>query len=274
MKINTRNFFLLLIVVFLIGCDFVDTEPVRKRRSRGGLSGAAKKASDDYSGERVVEEEYKREKKNHHRHHNDCDEDEENETTTSTVDTSLPIESIFIKPYYSNGIMTLNSQTDYMKFGLDFGMNMEKNSVAFDIGMGPVNLLSSNKLTDGFKKDMFKIDLNIGMRKPFTSDHTFLGGHFLFGGGLSILSYRFKNSLKVEDYEGDLETINSDFLTGINIYTGLGGLIFNPEKTKISLDIQAGVILWNETTFQDFENDVFDPSAYLLFKFGPLFEFD
>ena len=268
-------FLLISIIIFLlIGCDYVDAEPTRKRRSRGSLSNAARKASDDYTGERVVEEEYKRDKKKHLRHNRDCDNEEENIDADSNVDTEISAESFFVKPYVTNGVMTLNSQTDYMKFGLDFGANLDDCSVVFDIGMGPVNLLSSNKLTSGFKKDMFKLDLNIGMSKPFTSNHTFFGGHFLFGGGLSILSYRFKNSLKVEDFEGDTEKITSDFITGVNIYTGLGGLIFNPEKAKLSLDILAGVILWSDTTFQDFDNDVFDPSAYLMLKLGFLFEIE
>lgn len=259
-----RNLFLLLIVVTLIGCDFVETEPVRKRRSRGSLSGAAEKASDDYSEERIVKEKYVVD------HVIDCNTASiMTYSDTSSVKSIEKAEAIYIKPYYTSGVINLRSGTDIMQFGLDIGGTYSENkSIGCDLGIGQLSLLSGHKLSKGFKKDMLLMNASLKYSKAYTPEYTFLGAHYTIGIGPSLLYYKFRNSI----YDDDGDKISSDFVTGVNIFFGLGGLVFNPENIKITADFVGGIHLWNDTTFQDFENDVFKPSPYILFKLGLQFE--
>ena len=84
----------------------------------------------------------------------------------------------------------------------------------------------------------------------------------MLGCALDYMYWEYKNAL-VDQYD---DVIKSDCLGGVELYTGIVFNLINPYKVKLGIGISPGAILWEGTTSEGFDNDLFDPFIYLKLK--------
>ncbi len=91
-----------------------------------------------------------------------------------------------------------------------------------------------------------------GNYKFFTTPrHTFLGQYFVLGLAYNHLFWSYENPIQVGN-----STIRNDNTGAVELSAGIGLHLVQHKKLQIGAEILPGVLLWNNTTYHDFENDV------------------
>jgi len=257
-----RKIFVYLIVLILVGC----AGGGQLRKHRGKLSDGMQKAAEEEEKDRKVHTEYSWEYDNEDEpeifimHHEKADD--ENDITIQDV-----FERTRFVTRFSSGLK--KSSDFYGSHDLSFGFSGEivkRNfwSIFAEVEHSPIQ--STSDLNESLQNGVTILKAGVQWDIHTTGDHTFLGNYFLFGGNIDFMTWEYRNPLIAWDDYGNEEEITSDWLQGMELYTGIGFTILNPYEFQVGLEIVPGIILWGWSTYEGFENDVFDPFPYLKLR--------
>lgn len=279
------------ITAFVPGCA--------STRSRGNLSEAMEKASDEHEGSRKVENrEDKEEDENDDSSvlysiiwdlifHSSEEDDEpmvvEVESDTDPGLVQVEEEGPFIieeAPFSFPKAITLSYAPGFI------GDRRLQNSHRFSIGLvgqtqeafqyvlyGQFQKMSvrpGSSLYQSIESSPFSLGLGIDLRF-LSHQNTGLQPYFALGFQMDALFWNYRNSIYADSYDEygnytGVEKISSDGVMGFDLHTGLGLNLNNRDHAAIGLEITPGMKFWWIESFEGFENDVFNPTYYLNFN--------
>ena len=110
----------------------------------------------------------------------------------------------------------------------------------------------------------------------FTPPYTLMGYHVYAGISREYMYWKYRNAVIIEDTNGDelfyQDEIKWDLLGGFNLYTGTGLNLLQTSDIDLGVFITPGIIVWDPTTLNKFDNDVFKPFLYI--KLGLMIGFN
>ena len=269
-RLNIKILFLLIFgLIFLINCSSLS-----RHNRRGKLSDAMEKASDENTGSRKTETEFKPD------YENNIIYDDRNYTHKKEI---KPPFIAFPAPDAPNNFLWISAKggTGIQRSNDFFGLNhlsistggycARQSLLQISAGIGWSPLQKTSKLNQSIKNGITLLNIGLEYKKFTTPHYTFLGQYFLFGMNYNVMYWRYKNPIKADvyDYWGNVlytEYIRSDWLSGIELFTGIGFNIVQTHNTHLGFEITPGIILWGFHTYEGFDNDVFDPFLYVKFK--------
>jgi hypothetical protein len=175
-------------------------------------------------------------------------------------------EYLFWRINFVSGI--LHSSDFYGNYQLGLGLTgfMSENwTFGIDFDHGYSNVQETSELSHSLKNGISLTDLSFSFNKHLSGSHTFMSPYYGFGAGFSLMTWRYKNALIAIEENGETDTIHSDGLFGLDLFISGGTKTFQRFPFNLSLETNAGIKLWFAQTYQDFENDLFDPTPYLNF---------
>jgi hypothetical protein len=224
---------------------------------RGQLSDAMEKASDEYEGEREVETE------------DDWEEDEPEVETVIVEDYSSasltgqssgpPADSLNLisgTVFSISGGPGLLSGEDYYGYhhvNLGYGFCSKQHHILqLNLGYMWVPVSTTGTLHRSLDNGLLLLQAGGEIKYFMTPYYTFLGQYFIGGLAVHYMFWSYKNTIFA-----DGESINSDSMSGFELYTGVGINLMQTQNFQLGGECLPGVIFWNNTTNRGFENDVF-----------------
>ena len=279
--------FILLLSFFallFVGCS--SSESAR----RGRLSDAMEASSDDHKGEREVDAEFREPEEEPDRGMVSCTTYETHDTTsgnyqgpliaenqslesedTSEESNELKVNEFSIGAFAGSGVLSSNDFYGITSFGLNAGLHIDEYVAEsyFSYSHSPVQ--QTSKLARSLDKGIALLEVGVQVRIPTTPGFTFIGHYFLAGFGVNMMLWDYKNSFKAPRYEENgaitgYDDIASDGLNGINLFVGMGIDLTQTLPVHFIAEIIPGVILWNDSTREGFDNDIFSPFTYIQFR--------
>ena len=255
-------FMIILCFLFLQGC----CSSFLSGGHRGSLSDAMEKASDDYEGDREVETE------------DDWAEDEhEFETVVSEDVTSSSLTGqtsasqadslnrIHGRVFTISGGPGLLSGEDYYGYhhvNLGFGICSKEHHIAqLYIGYMSVPVSTTGALHRSLDNGVLLLQAGGEIKYFMTPQYTFMGQYFIGGLAFHYMLWTYKNTIYA-----DGESINSDSVTGFELYAGAGVNLMQTRYFQMGGECLPGVILWNNETSRGFKNDVFGTFWHVKFR--------
>ncbi len=255
----------------LVGCSS------SSNTSRGPLSDAMSKASDDNKGPRTVTT-------------------PSNDSTSSdastivsilkflTVDTtasirlnrdsslSLTIMRSALTPtggdrYFfglgvGTGVFSAGAASGYGDMTVIIGKELDEHSdCIISIGAGYVAVPAQSKLRASIKNGLDAGAVGVQIRYYPTRSIAATNPYIILGGSLSFLGWSYANPIQSGD-----STIERDDLFGFQLDLGAGMSIYEGEKVGIALEALPGAIFWGNKTGNGFDNDVFGTSLFCKFR--------
>lgn len=256
---NRFILYLFCTLVFLGSCGF------GSHASRGKLSDAMEKASDDNEGDRTVETDPEEE---------DDFFVEETPLYYATDDSS--------KSAYSLQIDNSEDGTSSF-FGISGGSGLISgdfrsiNNVNIRFGFGQARLYgliyggaywapitAESKTGRSIESPMRMLKVGFEVHFYTTPEWTFIGNRLIGGFNIGIAQWSYSNDIRT-DSDGFTESISGDMITQFELYIGTGINIAQTKYFNIGFYVLPGVLLFDDQTNEGFENDYFDPEAFLRF---------
>jgi hypothetical protein len=281
---------LLLVVLFVLlvtGCATTSGG-----RSRGSLSNAMDKASDENEGDRTVQTTYNDDDDDSSSwlfdllfgSNGEVDDEEDavppqpasrtynhNAAEASTAKPAEPAE-FFLQMSMGSGPMYNQDLYGHMHFNIGFGSVYSANrEVVFTGQFSHSNVQQTSQLSHSLSGGLDFFGFDFTLRNYTTKEYTFIGHYLMYGGGVSWIHWNYKNPIYATNGL-TTEKITSDYLGGINAFVGTGFQLFQTAPVRCNLEVVPGIYFWGLQTAEDFDNDIFDPMPYLnlrlSFNFG------
>ncbi len=90
-----------------------------------------------------------------------------------------------------------------------------------------------------------------------TSDHTLMGIYLLGGIRWGLMSWSYTNGIEIPNEDGGIDTISSDMVEMWTYFAGLGISLLQTKVVHLGACATAGFRASKDTTFEDFDNNVF-----------------
>ncbi|HUU44271.1 MAG TPA: hypothetical protein VM118_00950 [Acidobacteriota bacterium] len=123
-----------------------------------------------------------------------------------------------------------------------------------------VPIQKTSYLSKSLEDGVALLQLGAAVKFFTTPQHTFMGQYFVAGLNWTYMGWDYKNPISVGD-----ETIETDWLKGLDLYVGLGWNLIQADPFRLGLEATPGLIFWTGTTSEGFDNDVFDTFYYVRF---------
>lgn len=288
-----KPFALLLCVIsfFYFGCS--STESTRK----GKLSDAVEASSDDHQGERKVDAAYREPNEEENEDippetNKEPEASENGDSLYTTKSEQKYFTTTKAESYDSLAVNELQNEAgEKFSIGLFAGTGLLSSSDFYGLTSGGLNLVlpiegflselylsgsyspiqETSKLSRSLDEGVSLLEIGVQVRFPTTPEFTFIGHYFFFGFGGSMMLWSYKNPFLAPTYDangnrtGD-ETIFSDGLNGINLFVGTGIDLTQTLPFHFIAEITPGIILWNNSTHEGFDNNIFSPFVYFQFR--------
>ncbi len=291
---KTRLNYLQLLIMLISSITFIHCSTA-SHTSRGSLSEAMEKASDEHEGDRAIEteadvydqyleDEYNdfqetrnfannEERKNEIKHtpnppsppqHFDPEEDKEYNTG-------------YLGLKIGSGLLNSGDYTGIQNVNLYIAGHINKKTllkIYLEYAWSPVS--HTNQYAYSIKNSVRIISAGIEVKAYTTPPHTFMGLNMFLGVSFKNFMYwKYKNPIIIEETINggyiDRDRITWDILSGNELYIGIGVNIAQFYDVNLGGYISPGLIFWDADTFHDFDNDVF--KTFLYIKFGLVIEF-
>lgn len=142
-----------------------------------------------------------------------------------------------------------------------------RNFAGVYIGGGWVNL-KHGSLPDRAISNARMLEIGASYRRYFNDSHVFLSPYIAANLAWQPLFWDYRNTIVVDDAR-----IHSDWVHGINAYTGLGVATERSHRLSFFGEAGFGGIVYGNTTREGFRNDVFDDFLYFGVKAGITWQF-
>ncbi len=249
---------ILVLIPILFGC----ANHRHERRPHGArLSEAMQKASDDYQGKREIESPAP---SSFHDEQTPMVQRVERQTATPpAMDEKTPQaktgqSSLFgiaggVGAIKTDGLYELNH------FDISLGSYMDdRQRLEGYAGFGWALIDETDELNNAIDNGVGLFNLGLRYKYFTTRRHTFLGHYLTCGLAYSLMFWDYENAISL-----DGETIHSDNLEGFELYAGMGFHLAQTKNFQIGVEVLPSIILWENTTYKGFDNDVFD-TFYML----------
>ena len=240
-------------------------------KRRGSLSDGVEKASDNNDGDRRVHTTYDPPEPSHN-YNDDYNRQEDRFLGGSSYNDDDDGTFFINKPSFftlklGTGLLSHEHFYALNGFTLETGWKVEDNGkFSFYGGVEHAPVKETDEFSSSLRDGTTIGRLGLEIKYLTSPDYTFLGHYFSLGLGTNLMGWSYKNPLVAWDDYGNEELIYNDMLQGYEIYIGTGVNIFNPYKVKLGTEVTAGVILWDWTTMEGFDNDLFSPFFYLKLR--------
>ena len=171
------------------------------------------------------------------------------------------------------GSGTMKSTTYYgmTRLGVSyelFNSASQRYRIDFNLRASSVPIQQTSHLSESLKGGVVMLQAGADYNYFTTPPHTFMGHYLFCGVHYTYMVWRYKNAIiadEYDDYGNRLRTqrIDADALQGLDVSVGMG---WNPVQVKwfnIGFEASPGVILWDTSTQEGFDNDVFPILTYL-----------
>jgi hypothetical protein len=261
---------------------------------RGPLSDAVGKASDDNTGSRTVdtpptsgpsEDERERERKREREREWEREREREREAASiaaapadttpmisvmrvrsDSAESGMPEEKSTYVPWLSlvggTGLIAKDGFSAFNNGALQLAVfQRDRLRAELLFGLGFAGLKESGELAKSIRDNMPIASAGVQVRWFTTPQYTLLG-HYLFGGlAYSYMMWDYKHSITSgSDY------ISSDALQGGDLFVGTGVNVVQTPAVQLGVELCGGVMAWDNTTREGFDNDIFAGFPYLKLR--------
>ena len=102
-----------------------------------------------------------------------------------------------------------------------------------------------------------EVGLELNGRFYFTPAHTLMGAYVLGGLRWGILDWNYSKDIAAPDEDGKIQMISGDQVEQVTYFIGLGTSLLQTKAVHLGVSATAGIRVFDPTTFEDFENDLF-----------------
>lgn len=141
------------------------------------------------------------------------------------------------------------------------GYFSERQRIELYSGLGWADIEETSTLDQAIKGNVTMASLGLRYKLFTTPRHTFLGHYFVAGLNYTWMFWSYKNRVQT-----DGETIGSDYIGGWEVSAGMGLHLVQTRHFQIGIEVLPSVILWESTTHEGFDNDVFDNPLMLKLR--------
>lgn len=260
-----------VIVSLLFGCAGPSHGP-----NGAKLSQAMKKASDTHRGDRTIETPYgdqptidsdingpgsrssKAEKNQNQVPSHPHTGQELNGKAASGPENSLTLGFAA-----GTGIMKSDDLEPLYYFDISLGGYLKKkHQIELFLGFGYAQVRESGPLGSSIDDGVDLFSIGARYKYFFTPRYTFLGCYLTAGLAYDWMGWSYKNDIEV-----DGRSIGSDWLSGIEVFAGVGFNLAQTRHYHFGVEVLPAYVLWPYNTNEGFSNDVFDNLAMMKLRF-------
>jgi hypothetical protein len=137
----------------------------------------------------------------------------------------------------------------------------EKQRLELCAGLGWANVDENSDQANAIDDKTLLVNLGLRYKLFTTPRHTFLGHYFILGLNYTWMYWDYKTSIQV-----GAETIRSDYIGGWEFSAGMGLHLVQTRHLQLGVEAIPSVILWESTTRNGFDNDVFEDPLILKLR--------
>lgn len=236
------------------------------RRSRGKLSQVMEKSSDKYEGERNVSSTPRS-------YESRRDDDEFYLARKSPEAESNRVENFSkssspaaVRVSFSGGpgLIAAKNFGKYFDGKVSIASLSEDKRSCFGLyaALGSVSIAEKSEIFDSLDNNVLMYSLGAEYKYYTTPPNAFLGNYIILGGGFNGILWSYKNSVTIDDDE----VLSADSLGGIELFVGMGFNYFQVKGLHLGVEVLPTLVIWSDITSQGFDNDIFDPAAFIKLR--------
>ena len=166
----------------------------------------------------------------------------------------------FFGALFGGGGLTGDAVKGFWIGGISVGTTQKDGRIRWEAqGLVGSADMKADSLARGLKNE-FTLGFGLAGYYHLTPPHTFMGLYALGGLRTSLLRWDYENPVEVETDVGT-ETIGSDYLGYFELYAGLGVSLAQGKRARLGINASGGVRLYNNSTHEGFDNDLFHNEA-------------
>jgi hypothetical protein len=267
----------LAIVMLLVLFILIQACSIGYRPSRGRLSDAMEKASDNNKGSRKTE--VPDDENNDHLSvifypfKEDVVEEGPSDGNGDARTSESPMHDPEngkneIYPIGGSGGVGLLKSDDFSEMiytDVSFGWLENDSWLELYIGAAWAGVDHASELDASLDSGITLFNFGFDYKKKISANPKWDTPYFLFGAAYQWMSWGYENAITTAD--GD--TIKDDSLDGLEIHAGFGKNLTKTNGSNFGIEVIPAVIFWSPQTKEGFENDVFDP--FFMLKIQAVF---